>query len=205
VELTGWTGFSGWSSKARSASCRSVRKADIIDEMTRFSGLTLLVVSLSLLSTSCGYQAGLPTDARIVETFSDASGTANVFIHLPEEKFNKDAIESIVAFYRPQCSPSKLNVIIYSDPDLLAKRIAYERAPDIRDFTNDEKGRAAAKKLVQQTHWPEGTMVAEYDRFFPREYYEYRFSKDAVKPAVIQFDPKNDPYHCELEGNRKVE
>ena len=167
--------------------------------------LPLLLLSLSLLLPSCGHQQSLPDGAVVVETLSGGSNQGNVFILLPEEKFTKEAIENIVAVYRPQCSPPGLDVIIFSDPDLLAKRIAFEKSEDVRDFANDETGRKAANAWVQKTRWPAGTFVAGYHRFLNNEHYWYRLSKNTVKPTTVIFDPAVDPNHCELEGNRRAD
>lgn len=162
--------------------------------------LCLLVVIW--LSFACTSYRTLPKAAVIFED-STQSGHRQVFIKLPEDRFTFDMIESILNFYRPQCVPNELSIIIFSDPSLLEMRIARSTVPDVIDFTPDEKGRLAAERHRQEIYFPKGTYVANYHRVLYNESFEYRFSKENIPTKVTKYQWEKNPYKCALDGNRQ--
>jgi|GEM_PF-4839286 len=143
----------------------------------------------------------LPFGAAVVED-RERSGIRQVFIELPEDKFTAENLERIFTSYRSKCVPQGLEVVVYSDRDLLRQRIERSHYDDTKEFTRDEAGRKATEKDNQQLNWPEGAFIATYSRFLFNEGYAHRLSKENIPTKFVIYDPSENPYKCAYEGNR---
>ncbi len=117
----------------------------------------------------------------------------HLFIYIPENKFTLENITEIFDAYQSEfCDPYILRIELYSDKDMLRKKLAFEKLGFAIDFNDDEAGRNASQEFYGRVlPNPTGYLRAEYARFGDYELFDYTKTKEHIANTRVFLKKKD--------------
>ena len=118
-----------------------------------------------------------------------------IYVFLDEKEFKPDVIPAIFEDLQKQYpTPKILQIVMYSDRDMLKKHISFDAKTTIPDFSDTPGGQKAAAEYYERNYpLASGYYRAIYDRNIKWAYYDYNPEKEKPQMVRVNLKEPEDP------------